>query len=590
MAGMKSDQKVCPDCGAPIPVNAPQGLCPKCLLAGAAIPTESGPASAKLDRPPAPAVAQIGDAFPQLEIIELIGQGGMGFVYHARQPKLERDVALKILPQHLAEDAKFAERFAREGRLLAKLNHPNIVSVYDFGEAGGFFYLLMEFVDGVNLRQAMRASQFTPAQALSIVPAICEALQFAHDEGVLHRDIKPENILLDTKGRVKIADFGIAKLVGRGSASRSAAGSERDIKTTVGDAGQPGEIASITGLSSTLGTPQYMAPEQLERPADVDHRADIYSLGVVFYELLTGELSKGKFARPSAKTPLDERVDQIVLRALEKEREHRQQSARQLKTEVETVLRVQPAQSATPTRFDRISAIAFAVALYYVGLVAGVPLVRVFNGGPQGIMFLLFAWGLAVASFILRKYDRTQSEQTREHARDLLQWAGNLWAISAGACLPVCGFGLFFLVGLAVPRSGWRPAVEEALIVPVAIAGMALLPWANYRLWELTRRSKPVSLLNQERDIVTLGGILFLVLVVILAGGMYFLARRSAAATAQSEAWLTAQLLSESVQELESKRPVVVETVPRSGEREVEPGEVEIKARFSKAMLDNSWS
>jgi serine/threonine protein kinase len=160
-------------------------------------------------RPPEAAAA-----FPQLEIVELVGHGGMGVVYKARQPRLDRLVALKLLPQSLAADAAFAERFNREARVLARLNHPNIVTVHDFGQSGGFFYLLMEFVDGVNLRQAMQAGRFTPQQAMMLVPKICEALQFAHDEGILHRDIKPENILLDTKGRVKIADFGIAKLVG----------------------------------------------------------------------------------------------------------------------------------------------------------------------------------------------------------------------------------------------------------------------------------------------------------------------------------------------------------------------------------------
>src|SRR3954454_8749404 len=207
-----SKLKECPKCGGPIPAEAPQGLCPKCLLAQASIATETGkdPAS----RPPPPALTEIAAAFPNLEILELIGQGGMGFVFKARQPKLERFVALKILPQSLAKDPAFADRFAREGRLLARLNHPNIVTIHDFGQANGFFYLLMEFVHGVNLRQAMRVGRFTPDHALTVVPKICDALQFAHNEGVLHRDIKPENILLDSKGRLKIADFGIAKLVG----------------------------------------------------------------------------------------------------------------------------------------------------------------------------------------------------------------------------------------------------------------------------------------------------------------------------------------------------------------------------------------
>ncbi len=302
----------CPSCGAEVPPEAPQGLCPRCLLVGVAQATESAPTARNSDGPPS--IDVVKSSFPQLDILECIGQGGMGVVYKARQPKLERLVALKLLPQRLAADAAFRERFTREGRVLARLNHPNIVTVYDFGEAGGFFYLLMEYVDGANLRQAMRAGRFTPAQALAIVPKICEALQYAHGEGILHRDIKPENILLDTKGRLKIADFGIAKLMGE----RPSGG-------------------TLTATGAAVGTPQYMAPEQLEHPQDVDHRADIYSLGVVFYEMLTGELPLGRFAPPSAKTPVDTRVDDVVFRTLEKEREKRFQSADAVKTEIEGI-------------------------------------------------------------------------------------------------------------------------------------------------------------------------------------------------------------------------------------------------------------
>lgn len=298
----------CPKCGAPIPSEAPQGLCPKCLLQELAMPTDAG----KPARAEAPTREEVATAFPHLEIVELIGQGGMGVVYKARQPKLDRVVALKILPQSLAADPTFTERFIREGRVLAKLNHPNIVTIHDFGESNGFFYLLMEYVSGVNLRQAMKAGRFTPAQALSLIPEICEALQYAHTQGVLHRDVKPENILLDTAGRVKIADFGIAKLV------------------------TEAHTEALTG-SGTIGTPHYMAPEQIERPGEVDHRADIYSLGVVLYELLTGELPIGHFPPPSRKTPVNPEVDALVLRALEKERERRYQSAGEVKTKVEEV-------------------------------------------------------------------------------------------------------------------------------------------------------------------------------------------------------------------------------------------------------------
>ena len=311
---MKTEKisNLCPKCQAPLPADAPQGLCAKCLLAAAATQTEAGHPPGRQSAPPPLDVVKA--AFPQLEIIELIGHGGMGVVYKARQPKLDRFVALKILPQSFAADAAFAERFNREARVLARLNHPGIVTVFDFGQSGGFFFLLMEFVDGVNLRQAMRAGRFSPQQALYLVPKICDALQFAHNEGVLHRDVKPENILLDTRGRVKIADFGIAKLMG---------------ETT--------ENMTLTASGMVVGTANYMAPEQIEHPQDVDQRADIYSLGVVFYEMLTGELPIGRFAPPSQKSTVDPRVDEVVFHALEKEREKRYHSAGEVKTSVEAI-------------------------------------------------------------------------------------------------------------------------------------------------------------------------------------------------------------------------------------------------------------
>jgi len=321
-----TDPKPCPKCGEIIPADAPQGLCPKCVLLGAATETEAGQPPATAD---IPTVARLAAAFPKLEILELLGRGGMGFVFKARQPHLDRFVALKLLPEQLARNPHFAERFSREARVLARLNHPGIVSIYDFGQAGGFYYLLMEYVDGVNLHQAMRAGRFSPAAALAVVPKICEALQFAHEHGVLHRDIKPANILLDSKGRVKIADFGIAKLVGD----------------------QASDL-DLTATGAAIGTPQYMAPEQIEQPASVDHRADIYSLGVVFYEMLTGELPLGRFAPPSQRTPLDPRVDEVVMRTLEKEREKRYQSAGEVKTKVEHLTQLPVASGAPSPAFD----------------------------------------------------------------------------------------------------------------------------------------------------------------------------------------------------------------------------------------------
>src|SRR5262245_56318930 len=262
--------------------------------------------------PPTP--QELAPRFPDLEIIDLLGKGGMGAVYKARQRGLERLVALKILPPEVGADPAFAERFAREARALARLNHQNIVGVHHFGHCGGLYYFLMEFVDGVNLRQAIEGKTLAPKEALAIVPQICDALQYAHDEGIVHRDIKPENILIDKQGRVKIADFGLAKLLGHERPEHS-----------------------LTGTHQVMGTLRYMAPEQMEGSREVDHRADIYSLGVVFYEMLTGELPIGRFAPPSKKVQIDVRLDEVVLRTLEKEPDRRYQHASDVRTEVETI-------------------------------------------------------------------------------------------------------------------------------------------------------------------------------------------------------------------------------------------------------------
>jgi tRNA A-37 threonylcarbamoyl transferase component Bud32/tetratricopeptide (TPR) repeat protein len=266
-----------------------------------------------------PALEEMARLFPQLEIIELLGHGGMGAVYKARQPRLNRFVALKILSPEKQSDPQFAERFEREARALASLAHPNIVTIYDFGEVQGHFYLLMEFVDGLTLRKLLQARKLSPAEAIGVVPEICAALQYAHEQGVIHRDIKPENILLDKKGRVKIADFGIAKIMDLG----------------------PQDL-SLTGAKDVVGTPHYMAPEQIEKPQAVDGRADIYSLGVVFYEMLTGELPLGKFQPPSHKVRIDVRLDEVVLHALEKEPDRRYQHANEVKTAVETISSTAP--------------------------------------------------------------------------------------------------------------------------------------------------------------------------------------------------------------------------------------------------------
>jgi predicted Ser/Thr protein kinase len=327
-----TEKRLCPKCGTELSPGAAHGLCPKCLLdaglqsqappsAGNAVtgPFVTPSQSASPTIPPSSASAnpyleKLARQFPQLDSFDYLGKGGMGVVYKARQRHLNRLVAVKILPPSAGDDGTFAERFTREAQALAQLNHPHIVQVYDFGRTDEFFYFIMEYVDGVNLRALIRDGKLTPEQALKIVPQICDALQFAHDEGIVHRDIKPENILIDKKGRVKVADFGLAKLLGR----------------------TPDEL-SLTGTGQLMGTLGYMAPEQLQEAHSVDHRADIYSLGVVFYEMLTGKLPIGRFDPPSKRVAVDIRIDEVVLRSLESEPGRRYQHASEIKEQVDRI-------------------------------------------------------------------------------------------------------------------------------------------------------------------------------------------------------------------------------------------------------------
>ena len=238
--------------------------------------------------PPAP--AELARRISNLEVIELLGQGGMGVVYKGRQPLLDRYVAIKVLRPDYQTDSEFQERFIREARMLAKLRHPYIVTVFDVGKSDDLYYLVMEFVEGSSLRQLVADRAVSERDALEFVPQITEALQHAHEAGVVHRDVKPENILVDALGRVRLVDFGLATLFGA-------------------------NVARNPDDNRVAGTLGYMAPEQFTMPGNVDHRADIYSTGVVFYEMLAGELPKGDRVPPSQKAATDPRLDPIVLRA-----------------------------------------------------------------------------------------------------------------------------------------------------------------------------------------------------------------------------------------------------------------------------------
>jgi serine/threonine protein kinase len=321
----------CSRCGRTLPESTSHDeLCATCQATSLEeSPTLTQPDSGSPNTPQLPSrtleyvpatTEELAAFFPQLEVLELIGHGGMGAVYRVRQRQLDRLSALKIIRTEVSADPTFVERFAREARALARLDHPGVVSVYDSGIAASpgeddpasITFLLMEFVDGTDLRKLMKAGELSPEQALQLVPQICEAMQYAHDQGIVHRDIKPENILITTDSRPKIADFGLARIID----------------------GDRVEDVRLTGTRQVMGTPRYMAPEQLTGTHSVDHRADIYSLGVVIYEMLTGELPVGRFAPPSESTVVDRRIDEVILRSLHTEPDERYQRAGELGSDV----------------------------------------------------------------------------------------------------------------------------------------------------------------------------------------------------------------------------------------------------------------
>ena len=253
-----------------------------------------------------PSTDELDVLIPGYKFVQFIERGGMGAVYKAVQKSLNRAVAVKLLPQVHRNKESFAERFKREAQALALLNHPHIIAVHDFGETpDGQMYYVMEFVSGMDLQQLLKRDPPEPRQILKIITQVCEALQFAHEHGIVHRDIKPANILIDERGNVKVADFGLAKVVGPQSVNYTA-----------------------TGM--TLGTPDYIAPEALDQSKSIDHRADIYSLGVMIYELFTGHVPKGMWEPPSIRSGADKGIDAVVSKAMQNNPEKRYQQVRDM--------------------------------------------------------------------------------------------------------------------------------------------------------------------------------------------------------------------------------------------------------------------
>ena len=276
--------------------------------------------------PPTPEHLQT--LLPQYDIEALIGRGGMGAVYRGRQRTLDRPVAIKLLPPEADdEESNFTERFKNEARIMAKLDHPAIVPVYDFGETSeGQLYFVMAFIDGTDIQRMIENQGRLPAEyALAITAHVCDALAYAHDHGVVHRDIKPSNILINREGQVKVADFGLAK------------------------ADEP-DLSGLTRTGLAMGTPDFVAPETLMQGVHTDGRVDLYAVGVMLYQMLTGNIPRGMFTMPSIMLPgTDPRFDEIIAKAMKYDREERYSSAHLIRADLDVILTTPLAQSGGPS-------------------------------------------------------------------------------------------------------------------------------------------------------------------------------------------------------------------------------------------------
>jgi serine/threonine protein kinase/formylglycine-generating enzyme required for sulfatase activity len=264
-----------------------------------------------------PTAEELGKLLPEYDIVKMLGRGGMGAVYMGRQKSLDRPVAIKILSNTLDEaDASFAERFKNEARAMGKLNHPGIVAVHDFGQtSGGLLYIVMEYVEGTDVaRMIAKEGRLHTEHAMAITAHVCDALQYAHDRGIIHRDIKPANIMVGYDGVVKVADFGLAKMT-------------------------HSQNTGLTQSGMAMGTLHYMAPEALMLGSSVDHRADIYAVGVMLYQMLTGKIPQGMFKLPSLQIPgLDPRYDAIIAKGIMEDREARYQSVGEMRLDLDGIL------------------------------------------------------------------------------------------------------------------------------------------------------------------------------------------------------------------------------------------------------------
>ncbi len=323
-----------------------------------------------LNQPLGEAIAppiELGTQVGHYQVMEVIGRGGMGEVYRAVDTRLQRDVALKFLPAGSAMDPEALRRFQREARAASALNHPNICTIYDVGEYEGKPFLVMELLEGQSLKERLAGGPLPPDQVLAVALQLTDALRAAHAKGIVHRDIKPGNVFLSVRGQAKILDFGLAKLLrepeeapgGHSSTGDPAAGDE-----------------TITRPGTALGTVAYMSPEQA-REEQVDVRTDLFSLGVVLYQMATGRLPFQAASPASALSAVLEnepipprrlnpriqlRLERIILKALQKERAALYQNATELGASLERLAPAFKRPSWTRVALTVLAALVLAVA------------------------------------------------------------------------------------------------------------------------------------------------------------------------------------------------------------------------------------
>ncbi|MFT5883419.1 MAG: serine/threonine protein kinase, partial [Crocinitomicaceae bacterium] len=255
-------------------------------------------------QPPTP--EELNHFFPAYEVTDFIAQGGMGAVFRATQISLDRPVAIKILPHEMGLDPEFSSSFETEAKAMAMLNHPNLVKVFDFGNIEGILYIVMELAPGRSLFDSVHGKSVEMSEASRLISDMCRGLEHAHNAGLIHRDIKPANVLVDDSARPKIVDFGLARPL------------------------------SNTHTGGTIyGTKGYTAPEVLTDPRNIDQRADIFSVGAMLYELLTGQMPPDPYVPASSLSDSDTAFDTIILKAIHPQRSLRYSNAGEMADELD---------------------------------------------------------------------------------------------------------------------------------------------------------------------------------------------------------------------------------------------------------------